>query len=796
MNAKAMITRGTTNRGKAVCITAIAAIINLVLSADAQTIEHYTYNSLIRIIPDGSRSGLIDVHTLSSNIRSLSAVRVKLNISGQYNGDLYAYLRHVNGQATNFCVLLNRPGRSASLPAGYSDAGINVSFDAAAANDIHLYRNFTSVPAGSALLGTWQPDGRAVDPLGVLDTTSRNTSLGSFKGPDGSGEWTLFLADVDAGATNVLVSWELELVGAIAPPLVWLNPPDIVYGTTLSAAQLNASAGGVAGTYVYSPPAGSMLTAGSNQNLFVTFTPSDAASYVPATMKVALNVLKAPLTFTANNMSRSYGDSNPVFTGSISGLKYSDPITASYNCPAAAGSGVGSYPIVPSPSGTRLTNYIVTVVNGTLTVNAASLTVTASNAARLYGDANPAFTGSINGVKNGDAITASYGCSATPASPIGSYSIVPSPAGATLSNYSVTVVNGTLAVNPASLTVTAANANRLYGTANPTFTGNISGIRNSDAITATYNCSANIASPAGTYDITPAGFGSALGNYTVNIVKGTLTINRAASSGVVTSSSNPQVPGQPVTFSLALSPVPPSVGTPTGTVQFRVDGAPAGAPVGIVSGVATYTTSGLSLGNHTIITEYAGNPNFTGTTNSLAALQLINTPPIAAADMIERYPTEGVKVAIATLLANDSDPDGDPVSFLSASAVSANGATMTRQGEWLFYSPPGGFINIDSFTYTISDTRGAAATGTVTVKLKGQDGAALNLVILNLGDGSYLLRFNGIPNRLTIIEYSDSLNPLNWQPLATGISDSAGQFEYTDRPAAGISSRSYRAQYP
>ena len=38
---------------------------------------------------------------------------------------------------------------------------------------------------------------------------------------------------------------------------------------------------------------------------------------------------------------------------------------------------------------------------------------------------------------NGETITATYGCSATPASPIGNYSIIPNPAGATLGNYSV-----------------------------------------------------------------------------------------------------------------------------------------------------------------------------------------------------------------------------------------------------------------------------------------------------------------------------------------------------------------------
>ena len=86
----------------------------LVSGANATVTEHYTYSGLNIGIPDGSLSGVSDVQAPASVITSLSAVRVKLNIAGQYNGDLYAYLRHVTGTATNFCVLVNRPGRTGS----------------------------------------------------------------------------------------------------------------------------------------------------------------------------------------------------------------------------------------------------------------------------------------------------------------------------------------------------------------------------------------------------------------------------------------------------------------------------------------------------------------------------------------------------------------------------------------------------------------------------------------------------------------------------------------------------------
>src|SRR5204863_1561413 len=56
--------------------------------------------------------------------------------------------------------------------------------------------------------------------------------------------------------------------------LTWPRPADIIYGTPLGAAQLNASAN-AAGTFIYSPPAETLLPAGSNQTLTVVFTPYD-----------------------------------------------------------------------------------------------------------------------------------------------------------------------------------------------------------------------------------------------------------------------------------------------------------------------------------------------------------------------------------------------------------------------------------------------------------------------------------------------------------------------------------------
>src|SRR5205814_7116114 len=77
-------------------------------------------------------------------------------------------------------------------------------------------------------------------------------------------------------------------------------PADIVYGTALSAAQLNATAS-VPGTLTYSPASGAFLNAGPGQTLTANFTPTDYANYSTATKTVTINVIKATPTLTWSN---------------------------------------------------------------------------------------------------------------------------------------------------------------------------------------------------------------------------------------------------------------------------------------------------------------------------------------------------------------------------------------------------------------------------------------------------------------------------------------------------------------
>ncbi|WP_395684315.1 cadherin-like domain-containing protein [Dokdonella sp.] len=90
-----------------------------------------------------------------------------------------------------------------------------------------------------------------------------------------------------------------------------------------------------------------------------------------------------------------------------------------------------------------------------------------------------------------------------------------------------------------------------------------------------------------------------------------------------------------------------------------------------------------------------------------------NQPPVAVAD------TGGLNQTVIPVLANDSDPDGDPLTIIGVTMpVDPNGApagTVAITGNTVTWIPPAGFLNSATFTYTISDGRGGTATAIVNV---------------------------------------------------------------------------------
>jgi hypothetical protein len=178
------------------------------------------------------------------------------------------------------------------------------------------------------------------------------------------------------GADHGVTFENITATGVLVPQIAWENPADIVYGTPLSDAQLNAtaSAGGseVPGTFTYTPAAGEVLSAGS-QTLHVDFEPDDLTSYTGASKDVTINVTQNAASVTPDPKSKIYGEADPELTGMLEGFLEADGVTASYS--REAGEAAGTYVISAALSPEAvLANYDITYNTADFTIGMADTT--------------------------------------------------------------------------------------------------------------------------------------------------------------------------------------------------------------------------------------------------------------------------------------------------------------------------------------------------------------------------------------------------------------------------------------
>ncbi|NNT72034.1 T9SS sorting signal type C domain-containing protein [Flavobacterium sp. IMCC34852] len=296
-------------------------------------------------------------------------------------------------------------------------------------------------------------------------------------------------------------------------------------------------------------------TVGNGKPVTVTGYTAPNTNYTVSQPSLTADITTAALSITANNGSKTYGQTYTVGSGSTAfssiGLQNGETIGSITiaSTGAIATAAVGSYNIVPSlaTGGTfTASNYTITYNDGTLTVNPASLTITANNGTKVYGSTQSTpITGSTAfgsvGLQNGESIgtvTLTYGSGALASTDaVGSTSTITASAATggtfTASNYSITYTSnsGTLTVTAAPLTITADNASKCFGTtyALGTSAFTSSGLQNSETIGSVTLSSSGAASGAavGTYAITPS---SATGgtftasNYNITYTDGTLSV--------------------------------------------------------------------------------------------------------------------------------------------------------------------------------------------------------------------------------------------------------------------------------
>lgn len=257
----------------------------------------------------------------------------------------------------------------------------------------------------------------------------------------------------------------------------------------------------------------------------IVVTGGEAQNYNITRVNGVLTVVEADrVLITAKSYTITYGDKLPsAFEYTVSGAELSgEPVIT---CDVPEDAPAGTYPIVVSMG--TVDNYNVVLVNGTLTINKAVLTVICGNYTKKQGDPMPNYKPYYTGWKKGenesvlDALCY-VTTEATETSEPGEYELVLNPGSA--KNYTFKCKNGKLTVTEAPLLTLTANSYTItYGSELPEFSFVALGdnVKGEPSIT----CEATSQSPVGTYPIVISQ--GTVTNFRVEYVNGTLTIEKA-----------------------------------------------------------------------------------------------------------------------------------------------------------------------------------------------------------------------------------------------------------------------------
>ena len=227
-------------------------------------------------------------------------------------------------------------------------------------------------------------------------------------------------------------------------------------------------------------------------------SPNYAVSYSAG----ATTINRAALTVTASNASSTYGGTPPAIIPGYAGFVNGDTASSLTTKPTCTTTATSSSPVSGSPYPSSCTgavdaNYSFAYVPGSVTVNQAALTVTASSVSMTYGSTPPAITPLYTGFVNGDtgsSLTTKPSCTttATSASPVAGSPYSSSCSGASDPNYAIAYANGAVTVTKAPLTVTASSGSMTYGGTPPAVIPAYSGFVNGDnasSLTTQATCS-------------------------------------------------------------------------------------------------------------------------------------------------------------------------------------------------------------------------------------------------------------------------------------------------------------------
>ncbi|HEY4906542.1 MAG TPA: Ig-like domain-containing protein [Candidatus Acidoferrum sp.] len=207
---------------------------------------------------------------------------------------------------------------------------------------------------------------------------------------------------------------------------------------------------------------------------------------------------------------------------------------------------------------------------------------------------------------------------------------------------------------------------------------------------------ATSALPAGSSTITASYAGdSSYSASTGNVA----AVVQSATSTTVTSSSNPASQGQSVTFTATVTS---TGGTPVGSVTFTDGATTLASNVTVVSGVATFTTSSLATGSHTIFASFSGSTGWQNSSGSLT--ETINQTSFVTSTTVASTPNPSNSGQSVTFTATVTSTGGTPpgsVTFAEGSTVLTSAVTVNTSGQAAFSTST---LAVGSHTITASFT--------------------------------------------------------------------------------------------
>jgi hypothetical protein len=539
-------------------------------------------------------------------------------------------------------------------------------------------------------------------------------------------------------------------------------------------------------TVTYSRTAGETV-AGSPYTISAALSPAGVLGNYNITYNTAsFTINKATASVTPNAASKVYGAVDPVFTGTLSGFLAGDGVTAAYT--RAAGETVAGSPYTISATlspAAVLGNYNITYNTASFTINKATASVTPNAASKTYGAVDPAFTGTLTGFLAADGVTATYTRTAGQTVAGSPYTISASlsPA-AVLGNYNITYNTASFTISKATASVTPNAASKTYGTADPAFTGTLTGFLAADGVTATYTRTAGQTVAGSPYIISatlsPA---AVLGNYNITYNTANFTIQPANQSALILTTTSP------LTYDQS-EPLSVTGGSTGGAVTYKVTG----VACAITGALLNQLTATSGTGSCTVTATMAGNGNYNPVTSTPA-----NTVNLALASQTITFTTNAPASAAyntSFTVAATGGASGNAVTFTNSGVCRNIGAiyTMTNStgtcsvianqaGNTNYSAAPQVSQTVNANGPLLSVTPSSVNLGivnfdldlnapTITVKNIGTATATISNVSLTLGSGTNTIDFtlvNLCPSTLapgktcyiSVLFFSGNLGPVS-----------------------------------